>query len=450
MRRRARGLVGLLLAAMLAVLPCHAAAQSELADLLTRAAALSQASKYAEAYALLSSEEDAHIGEIAFDYALGRAALYAGRPDRATLAFSRVLALDPGHAGALIDSGRAYLALGNRAQAEAAFEALLALDPPPAIRAQLLVYLGQARGAERTAGAALRGYLTLAAGTSSNVNQAPSQGPVFVPGLPATVQLADQNVRKDDNFASLGGGLEAATPLRGRLSLIGSAEFLARANAHESAFDVGGAAGSVGLAWAGERYLLRGQAQVMRNTLGGDTSRDVKALSFDVSEITSATPGSFGVLFGFLHLGTYRHPPADLKIFDADFISAGLGVTNRLDEKSTMSVAVVTGYDKDQGGNPSGDRQGIGGRLAWERIFSPTIRVAAIASVVKSHYTMVDAIFLMEREDTRMDFEAFVRYQLAPKLEGRLGGWRSVQDSNIPIYEYRRTDWWVSISRLFN
>ena len=450
MRHRARHLVALLLAALLAAGPCAVAAQSALADLLTRAAAMSDAGKYAEAYALLAAEEDTHIGEIAYDYALGRAALYAGRPDRATLAFARVLALDPAHAGALIDSGRAYLALGNRAQAEAAFEALLALDPPPAIRAQLLVYLGQARGAERTAGAALRGYLTLAAGTSSNVNQAPSQGPVFVPGLPATVQLADQNVRKDDSFASLGAGIEFATPLRGALSLIGSGEFLSRANAHESDFDTGGAAGSLGLAWAGERYLVRGQLQLMRNTLGGSPSRDVKALSFDVSEGRSAMPGTFGVLFGFLHLGSYRHLPEELKVFDADFVSAGGGVTTRLDEKSTISVAVVTGLDNDQGGNPSGDRQGVGGRLAWERIFGPKVRVAAIASAVKSRYSLVDTIFLVEREDTRYDFEAFLRYQLTPKVEARLGAWRSVQDSNIPIYEYSRTDWWISISHLFN
>lgn len=450
MRHCARPLVAMLLAALLAVAPCRAGAQSTLADLLERAAAMSDAGKHAEAYALLAAEEDTHIGEITYDYALGRAALHAGRPDRATLAFARVLALDPGHAGALIDSGRAYLALGNRAQAEAAFEALLALDPPPAIRAQLLVYLSQARADERKVGAALRGYVTLAAGTSSNVNQAPAQGPVFVPGLPFVVQLAEQNVRKDDSFASLGGGIEAATQIRDRLSLIGSAEFLARANAHESDFDTGGLAGSLGLAWSGERYLLRGQLQLMRNTLGGDTSRDVKALSFDVSETASPRPGAFGVLFGFAHLGSYRHPPADLSVFDADFATVGAGVTTRLDEKSTVSVALVTGLDEDKGGNPSGDRRGIGGRIAWEQVFTPSIRLAAIGSLVKSDYNAVDAIFLTEREDTRMDFEAFLRYQLAPKLEARLGAWRSVQDSNIPIYEYKRTDWWLSISRLFD
>jgi hypothetical protein len=49
-----------------------------------------------------------------------------------------------------------------------------------------------------------------------------------------------------------------------------------------------------------------------------------------------------------------------------------------------------------------------------------------------------------------LDFELVLRYRVLPKVEMRLGAWRSVQDSNIPIYEYERTDWWVSISHLFD
>jgi hypothetical protein len=96
----------------------------------------------------------------------------------------------------------------------------------------------------------------------------------------------------------------------------------------------------------------------------------------------------------------------------------------------------VTGLDEDKGAT-SGDRKGVGGRLALERIVGPKVRVAAIASAVRSRYSLVDAIFLVEREDTRYDFEAFLRYQFAPQVEARLGAWRSVQDSNIPISNTR-------------
>jgi hypothetical protein len=446
MRRRVRFLAVCLLAALLAV-GRAAVAQPSLEELLTHAAELSAAGKHADAYALLAAEEDTHIGDIGFDYALGRAALHAGRPDRATLAFSRVLALDPGHAGARIDIGRAFLALGNREQAAAAFEALLALDPPPAVRSQLLVYLAQAR-ADPGRGI-LRGYLGFTIGTSSNVNQAPGQGDIFVPGLLAVLRLADQNVAKSDSFAGVSGGIEGAKPLSGRYALIGSAEFLSRANAHESEFDVGGLAASLGVGWAGERHIVRTQLQVVRNSLGGDASRDVTALSVEATE-SAAAPGSPGTLFGFLHAGSYRHPPAELRLFDADFITLGAGAILRADEKSTGSVAVMAGRDSDRGGNPSGDRRGLGMRAAWERVLAPRVRLAGLLGVQNSHYNGFDPAFLTVREDRRLDLEAFVRYQLAPRLEARFGVWRSVQDSNIPIYEYRRTDWTLTLRRQFD
>jgi tetratricopeptide (TPR) repeat protein len=438
----------LLLAVALVAGPGRAAAQSERAELLARASALSVAGEHAQAYALLAAEEDAHIGVIDFDYALGRAALNAGRPARATLAFTRVLALDAAHAGARIDMGRAYLALGNRAQARAAFEALLALEPPPAMRAQLLAYLGEAR-AQTKSRAAVRGYLSAFAGTSSNVNQAPGQGQVFVPGLVAVLQLADQNVRKDDVFAGVGGGIEAAMPLRGRVSFIAGAEFLSRHNGHETAFDVGGIAANAGLAWSGQRHVARGQLQAASSTLGGSTSREVRALSLDFAE-TSVAPGTPGAMFGFLHAGGYRHPPADLRVFDADFLLVGAGATIPIDRISTASVVLMAGGDSDRGGNRNGDRRGLGLHLSWDRAMGAGLRLVALANVQGSHYNGFDSAFLVRREDRRTDLEVQLRHKLAPDLELRFGVLRSVQVSNIPIYDFRRTDWSLTLRRQFD
>jgi outer membrane protein len=446
--RRAGTFVALVLAALLGAGACLASEEPALDELLVRAAQLTAQTRHAEAYALLSAEEDKYIGAIAFDYALGRAALHAGRPDRATLAFARVLALDPGHAGARIDTGRAYLALGNRAQAEAVFESLLELDPPPALRAQLLAYLAAARE-ESKRPAAARGYLSVLAGRSSNVNQAPGQGQVFVPALLAVLQLADQNVAKDDSFAGIGGGVEAAMPLSERRSLIGSAEFLTRANTHEPDFDVGGLAASGGLAWRGERQVVRAQVQAIVNTLGGRTSREVRAVSLDVAE-TQAAPGALGAMFGFAHAGSYRHPADDLEIFDADFMAAGAGWTSRIGEKSTYSVALMASADRDRGGNPSGDRRGLGVRVALESALAPKWRAVGLLSGQNSHYDGFDAAFLAVREDRRVDLEAYLRYQISGEYEARVGVLRSVQDSNIPIYEFRRTDWWLMLRRNFD
>jgi tetratricopeptide (TPR) repeat protein len=426
----------------------RALAQSPLDDLLTNAAALSAAGKHAEAYALLATEEDVYIGEIRYDYALGRAALHAGRPDRATIAFTRVLVLDPGHAGARIDSGRAYLALGNRAQAQVAFEELLALDPPPALRTQLLIYLAAARG-ERARRVTKRGYLEAFAGTSSNVNQSPSQGLVLVPVFQAQLQLADQNVRKSDDFAGVAGGVELAMPLSDRYSLIAGADILERQNRYESAFDVGGASGNIGVARVGERTVTRARWQTAVNRTGGSTSRKVEALSLEVAEAT-ASPGSFGALFGVASFGTYRHPSPDLQVFDADFVALGAGINSRIDEKSTLGVALLAGEDHDKGGNPGGDRFGWGFRLAYDRVIGTKVRFSGLLGGLNSDYSEVDASFLTKRQDRRLDLELTLHYKVSQDLEARLAVLRSVQDSNIPIYEYRRTDWTLGLRYLFD
>jgi hypothetical protein len=155
-------------------------------------------------------------------------------------------------------------------------------------------------------------------------------------------------------------------------------------------------------------------------------------------------------MFGFLHAGSYRHPPAELQIFDADFLLVGVGATMPIDQKSTTSVALMAGGDNDRGGNPSGDRNGIGARAAWEQILGPQLRLTALASVQNSHYAAFDSAFLVRRKDRRTDLEGFLRYDFAPRLELRLGVLRSVQDSNIPIYEFRRTDWTLTLRRRFD
>ena len=450
MRRCARSFA--LLLACLAFLtpgaPGVAHAQTPLDDLLTKAAALTASGQHAEAYALLSSEEDTFIGDSRFDYVLGRAALHAGKPAAATIAFSRVLAVDPAHAGARIDSGRAYLALGNRAQAAVAFEELLAADPPPALRTQLLVYLAEAKGEKRRRLTA-RGYLEAFAGHSSNVNQAPAQGQVLVPVFGAQLQLADQNVRKSDAFAGVGAGIDMAYPMDDRYALIAGAEFLERDNRHESAFDVGGLSGALGVARSGEGTLARARWQSAVSTLGGRTSRKVQALSLDLSETASA-PRPLGAFFGFASIGTFRHPSADLAVFDADFAALGAGLSRQIDEKSTIAVVLLAGEDRDRGGNPAGDRRGWGFRLIYDRAIWSDFRFQALFGRQDSDYSEVDQAFLVKREDRKLDLELTLRYKASRDWELRLGALRSVQDSSIPIYEYRRSDWTLAARYLFD
>ena len=81
--------------------------------ILLDADALIKSGKPDEAYSLLEPFEFERSGEVRFDYLLGVAALDSGKPDKATLAFERVLLVDPDFAGARMDMARAYYQLGD-------------------------------------------------------------------------------------------------------------------------------------------------------------------------------------------------------------------------------------------------------------------------------------------------------------------------------------------------
>jgi tetratricopeptide (TPR) repeat protein len=424
-------------------------AQAPLAELLARAEALSASGRLLEAYELLAGAEDAHIGVIEFDYALGRAALDAGRPDKATLAFSRVLALDPDHAGALIDTGRAYLALGDLARARSTFRSLLAFDPPPALRAQLQEYLAQAEPKrEETAslpGFSRQGFLAATLGQSTNVNQSPTQASVFVPAIGSNFELSKQNVKKGDIFAGISGGIDASQSLDGTFAMLFGGEFVERKNFHESAFDLGGVNAYLGLAASAGAHYARFQRLVGRDYLGGDSSRDLDVFAFNYLGPLAAD----AQLLVSAQAGHLRYLPEALTIFDANFVNWGLGAARKISEQTTVLLILSTGTQNDIGGSPNGDKRPRGVRLGAETLLQPRLKLTGSAAWERSSYSRFDEAFLAERRDSRWIFDAALQYALERNWFLRFGLSHADQRSNIPIYEYTRTEWWLMLRREF-
>ena len=98
------------------VKPVAATKTDALEKLLSEAEALLNSGKSDEAYKLLAPMDFEYSGNVRFDYLLGVSALDSGHPDKATLAFERVLAVEPNFAGARLDMARAYFHLGDLAR----------------------------------------------------------------------------------------------------------------------------------------------------------------------------------------------------------------------------------------------------------------------------------------------------------------------------------------------
>jgi hypothetical protein len=355
-----------------------------------------------------------------------------------------VLALEPGHAGALIDSGRAYLALGNFQQARQTFESLLALDPPPALRAQIERYLEQSRRA-LPSGPIVSGYLTASLGKSTNVNQSPSQSQVFVPLFGARFDLASQNVAKADEFWSLGGGIDVGVPLDQTWSVVGGAELLGRQNFHETDFDLGGVGGRLGVAAASGLDLVRVQWLSARNYLGHDPNRDVNGLTAEGFKML----GPDDQLIAIGQAGRIRYRPQDLRFFDSDFATFGLGISHRTGGSSIVAAGLSVGKENDTGGNPDGDKLQLGARASVDVPLWAGWRAGISGAFLQVNYDRQNPTFLVERRDRRSDVELSLQYALAEALTVRFGATATRQRSTIAIDEFDRRELWVMLRREF-
>ena len=106
-RARFRGMACVVVCATLASMSARAEDPA-----IENAKRLLAAGNARQAYTELSAVEDKLTGMPEFDYLLGVAALESGRVEAAIIAFERVLALIPNHAGAQMDLaqiGRAHV-----------------------------------------------------------------------------------------------------------------------------------------------------------------------------------------------------------------------------------------------------------------------------------------------------------------------------------------------------
>lgn len=147
-------------------------ASEALETLLREADVLLKGGKFAEAYNLLEPKEGDYSGEIAFDYMLGIAALDSGKPDRSTIAFERVLVVNPNFAGARLDLARAYFAMGSDDLAKNEFGIVLAQNPPEPTAAVIKKHLDAIDERQQAKLQQLTAYLETNVGHDDNITAA--------------------------------------------------------------------------------------------------------------------------------------------------------------------------------------------------------------------------------------------------------------------------------------
>ncbi|OGI44622.1 MAG: hypothetical protein A2150_07380 [Candidatus Muproteobacteria bacterium RBG_16_64_11] len=414
---------------------------------IARARALFDQGKAAEAYEILAPLEATLAGDVNYDYLLGIAALDAGRPDKATLALERVLAVNPDFAGARLDFARAYFALGNYPRAKTEFEIVLKLSPPPAARTTIENYLSAIEQRAPIKRAGTSGYIGASIGYDTNANNATSESQIFIPLFGATFSLSPTSLETSDAYLGLALGGQTSRALTPATSVYAAGDIKTRRHFDASEFDTinADARAGISLAQGADSYNLG--LVLGRLYLDGRANRNLFGITAEWRHLLSAR-NQLGV-FGQYSQLRYQDPAIEVNDVDQELI--GLGWVHVLGDggRSALFGSLYGGAEQETNGRPDGDKRFGGLRLGAQMVTANKQTFSASFGVQPGKFSGENLAFLVKRKDILYDVNIGYTWHPAPHWSLRPQLVHSRNDSNVPIYEYTRTDISLSVRRDF-
>lgn len=423
---------------------------------LDEADALMKAGKPAEAFALLEPLEFERAGDKRFDYLLGIAALDSGKPDKATIAFERVIAVDPNFAGARLDMARAYFQLGDLPRAKTEFETVMKQNPPEAAKVTTQKYLDAIAAHEQAQQTRITGYIEGTVGRDTNINSSTNQAQIPIPVFGDLVfTLGQANVQMADYYTAIAMGGEVTHLVSANTALYAGADLRQRGYSSESQFDNLDLLGRAGISHTMGAETFR--AGVLGSQYHLDNSQLYRTAGINGEWRHLFNPANQFSLFG--QISVFRFDPAAMRIQDFDQSIVGAGWMHVLaDGKSALFGSLFAGYEKSvapitpanpTGGRADGDKDMTGLRLGGQRTLNDTWDCFASIGLQWGKYDKVNAAFLAERDDRQADVTLGANWRFSKRWTLRPQIALSRNNSNIAIYSYRRADTSVTVRRDF-
>ena len=438
--------------------------------LLLDADALIKGGKPADAYALLEPFEFERSGEIRFDYLFGIAALDSGKPDKATLAFERVLAVDPNFAGARLDMARAYYQLGDLPRAKTEFEQVMKQNPPEAARATIQKYLDAIAAFEQAQQTRMAGYIEGVIGNDSNVNTGTGSSIAvssLSPGLAALItgltgdpnpQIPPSQLR--DNYLGLAAGGEINHSLDANWGVYAGADLRQRGNMTQSPYDSLSTDGRIGVIYAEEknayRLALTGGQAYSANSM----RRDSLGLNAEWQH-TFSPANQLNAFAQYVENRAAGNPPTapgtDARTSgNTDLLVAGAGWVHIMaDGKQALFASAYTGKELDKApaniAPPDGKKRFDGLRIGGQAAF--TDQIDGFASLGWQHavYEKPNAFIASSGNRNEYQYDLLVganwRWDKLWSIKPQVAFTK--KNSNLAIYVFDRTDISLTIRRDF-
>ena len=426
---------------------------------LREAEALMKAGKPGEAYQLLEPSEFERSGEVRFDYLLGIAALDSGKADKATLAFERVLAVEPNFAGARLDMARAYFQLGDIQRAKTEFEEVLKQNPPEAARITIQKYLDEIAAYERAKQTRMTAYVegvfgldgNIASGSSSALSVSPSS--TWFNVFPNN-KLANSPILSDFYGGANAGG-EISHSLNANWSVFAGGDLRQHNNMIVQYYDTTGETGRAGVMYANEQNSYK-----LTVTYGGlDSGNTMHTDMLNLSTEYQHSLNPSNQLSAFAQYGQGRasgYQAADTTHTNSgiegnlDQYTLGTGLVHILaDGKTALFGSVSAGNEFAVGGRADGNRFFYGARIGGQTPLSDKWDGVASLGWQASAFSIQNTLIADTRREQLSDLSVGANWHWDKQWTVKPQLAYSTKITNVQSYCFDRTDVSLTIRRDF-
>lgn len=407
--------------------------------------------KAAQAYAQMEPQEFKRAGDVEYDTLLGIAALDSGKPDRATLAFERVLAVNPNAAGVRLDMARAYFALGDYVRARQELDTVAAQNPPASARLIIDKYrtaIDEREAARRTA---VTGYVEGVAGYDNNITSVVRD---FTNAVLATYNLpgfqpTGNAIRRNSGTLGAAAGVEVKHQASEAVAVSAGAdirhrEVLSASNYSSNQIDL-----RAGVSYTQGDDIFRGGLTMQ----GYEQRTDVPTADRNAIGLNAEWRHTFGAadqgsVFGVL---TRQRFP-DIAVNDVNTVVLGAGWLHLFegDRKPLLYASVMGGQDNAQNSLANGSDNS-------KRFYAGRIYGQVSLNADSDLFASVGLLYRGDRSPFARSTN--VSYGSDHTIDATVGwNWRPAQNwtvrpqvsyienrSNVALSEYNRTEYTVAV-----